>query len=226
MNLFLDFLFPPRCYDCGRVGEYICTVCAKKVVFLNQRCPECDRAALDGMTHPGCRKPWGLDGLTTVFQNTGVVKKVIKAIKYRFVSDAAKSLVDLIPDELLQRFPFLGGSPVLYPIPLHHDRFKWRGFNQAEKLGQILAKRLSIEMVGGLLVRKAKRIPQADIEKRIDRILNAKGIFQLNKLSTLNSQLSILLFDDIWTTGATMKEATQVLKRGGVAKVWGMTVAR
>lgn len=223
---FLDFLFPPRCYGCGSVGSYICSKCVKGVVFREQLCPECDRPAIDGFTHPGCRKSWGLDGLTTVFQNTGVVKKVIKAIKYRFVSDAVKSLVDLIPDEFLQRFPFLGDSLVLYPIPLHHDRFKWRGFNQAEKLGQILAKKCNIKIVDGLLLRKEERVSQADIEKKIDRILNARGLFSPSPNFQTSKPLNILLFDDIWTTGATIKEATKVLKRGGVAKVWGMTVAR
>jgi len=90
-----------------------------------------------------------------------------------------------------------------------------------------------MKMIDGLLVRTVKRTPQADISRREDRIQNAQGLFQLNKLSTSNlpagrqgSQLSILLFDDVWTTGATMKEAVKVLKRSGLGKVWGMTLAR
>lgn len=226
MNVLLDLLFPPRCYGCGRVGEYICHTCQKRVILRDQRCPECDRAAIDGMTHPGCRRPYGLDGLITAFRYEGVVKKAIKAIKYRFVSDAASSLIDLVPPPIWESLRFLPPHIVFYPIPLHRDRLRWRGFNQAEKLGVILAQRLHKDTVDGLLIRQIKRTPQADIQKRDDRIKNAHGLFQLNKLVINNSQLSILLFDDVWTTGATMKEAAKVLKRGGVQKVWALTIAR
>jgi len=77
-----------------------------------------------------------------------------------------------------------------------------------------------------LLIRQVKRSPQADIAKRQDRTKNAEGLFSPSS-KLLNTQSpSILLFDDIWTTGATMKEAAKVLKKNGVKKVWGMTVAR
>ncbi|KKS41211.1 MAG: hypothetical protein UV61_C0010G0002 [Candidatus Gottesmanbacteria bacterium GW2011_GWB1_43_11] len=230
---FLDLIFPRRCLGCNRLGSYICNACRTTLDLRGQRCPECDRPAIDGMTHPICLRPLGLDGLVTVFENRGIIKKAIKSLKYRFVYDAAEELVNLVPDSALQNLPIKSNSWALYPIPLHKDRLRWRGFNQAEKLGQFVAQRLKMKMIDGLLVRTVKRTPQADISRREDRIQNAQGLFQLNKLSTSNlpagrqgSQLSILLFDDVWTTGATMKEAVKVLKRSGLGKVWGMTLAR
>jgi len=222
----LDFIFPKRCFGCNQIGRYICSDCRKALVMRDFRCNECDRPAIDGMTHPICLRPLGIDGLLTIFENRGIIKKAIKSLKYRFVYDAAEELVNLVPDSAWQNLPIKSSSWALYPIPLHKDRLRWRGFNQAEKLGQFVAQKLGIKMIDGLLIRTAKRTPQADISSRKDRVQNAQGLFQFNKLSTINSQLSILLFDDVWTTGATMKEAVKVLKRNGVEKAWCVTLVR
>ena len=226
MVSILDIVFPKRCVGCRKVGKYICVACQKTIQLQIQRCPECDRPAIDGKTHPFCLKRFGLDGLTTVFLYDGVVKKAIKSIKYRFVYDIAESLMNLIPPRITQSLGLLPKNLVIYPIPLHKDRLKWRGFNQAEKLGEILAKKLNLKLVDGLLTRREKRTPQADIAHREDRIKNAQGLFRINQLTIHNQQSAILLLDDVWTTGATMKEATRVLKKGGVRFVWGMTIAR
>lgn len=229
---FLDLIFPKRCFGCNRLGKYICAACLKTLVLRSSRCPECGRPAIDGITHPGCARAHGIDGLVTVFENRGVIKRAIKSLKYRFVYDAAEELINLTPESIWQNLKLYTQGFFLYPIPLHKGRLKWRGFNQAEKLGQFVAKSLGVQMVDGLLIRTQKCTPQADIERREDRIKNAQGLFTLSsrfpELKALNSgnQSSILLFDDVWTTGATMKEAVKVLKRNGVEKVWCMTLAR
>ena len=186
-----------------------------------QRCPMCERAAIDGITHPRCLTPYGLDGLLTIFEYEGVIKKAIKAIKYRFVSDIAATLITTVPVASWQHLALPKGT-VLYPIPLHTERLAWRGFNQAEKLGIFVAQQLQLNLVVGLLTRVEKRVPQADISSRLARIKNAQGQF---KAATEQLPTSILLFDDVWTTGATMKEAAKVLKRGGVDFIWGLTIA-
>lgn len=220
----IDLIFPRRCVGCGKFGQYICLNCKKSIQFLDQKCPECDRPAIDGLTHPVCKRPYGLDGLVTVFGNHGVIKKAIKQLKYRFISDMAESLIKLVPPSFYQNLSYLSNDTVIYPIPLHRDRLKWRGFNQAEKLAIFIAKELRLPLVDGLLTRKEKRTPQADIEHREDRIKNAQGLFSMYPMHPIYP--NILLFDDVWTTGATIKEATKVLKRGGVEKVWAMTIAR
>jgi competence protein ComFC len=221
-----DFIFPKRCVVCKKVGKYICIKCRKTIQLLPQKCSICDRPTIDGIIHPICQTRHGMDGLITVFQNRGVIKQAIKTLKYRFVYDLAESLVNLIP---FDNYPTLNNycsNFKLYPIPLHPDRFKWRGFNQAEKLGQFIAKKLNIQLIDGLLIRQAKRMPQADIARREDRIKNAQGLFISSFKPQTTKLLNVLLFDDVWTTGATMKEAAKVLKRNGVKKVWGMTIAR
>lgn len=223
MISLLDFIFPRRCLRCNKVGKYICSLCQKTIVLQEQRCPECDRPAIDGMTHPKCVRKFGLDGLITVFKNEGIIKKAIKQLKYQFVSDLAESLVKQIPQLIFHTLRGLNGMWVLYPIPLHPDRLRWRGFNQSEKLGMYMSKELHILIVQNLLIRKSKRTPQADIEKREARLKNAKGLFGPGKNIAPHN---IILFDDVWTTGATMKEAAMVLKRNGAHHIWALTIAR
>jgi ComF family protein len=149
----------------------------------------------------------------------GVVQNAIKSIKYRFQYDVAASLVVLIPHKKLPFPP----SAVIYPIPLHKERLRWRGFNQAQKLGVFIARKFQHPMADGLLIRIQHRTPQADIRSREERVKNAHGLFAL-KSHTLPE--SVILFDDVWTTGSTMKEAAKVLKHGGVKQVFGLTIAR
>ncbi len=219
----LDFLFPPRCVGCKKIGSYICQNCRASIVFRDQLCPACDKPAIDGMTHPKCLTAWGLERVVSICKYQGVVEKAIKQLKYQFVSDTAQTLISLIPPSAYLLIP---KTAVLYPIPLHKDRLKWRGFNQAQKLAQILAPKLKIKLISGLLIRTQKRTPQADVRSRQNRIKNAQGLFTLSPAVSISQYPNILLFDDVWTTGATMKEAAKVLKRVGVQKVYGLTIAR
>ncbi len=118
---------------------------------------------------------------------------------------------------------------VLIPVPLHWQRKNWRGFNQAELLGKMIANKLGISYIPNLLLR-IKNTKTQTLLKKEERLLNIKGAFSINKKFSTNSLLScnpnILLFDDVWTTGSTMKESAKVLKKQGFLKVWGLTLAR
>jgi ComF family protein len=174
----------------------------------------CGRLALDGVTHPLCRTRFGIDGLTSFFHYDGPVQKAIKAIKYRSVSDLAQEFVSLVPDVKLPK-------GIVIPIPLHSSRLRFRGFNQAEVLGRIFAKRLNIPVRTDILRRARATPPQAEIKKKKERLENMKKSFVSEKLKG-----NILLFDDVFTTGATMQNAANVLKRSGATHIWAMTIAR
>jgi ComF family protein len=226
MSLILDLIFPKRCVGCGSMGSYFCPKCLKTVQLRDQKCSECDFLAIDGLTHVKCLKKDGLYGLTTLFENKLAVKKAIKLLKYRFVTDIVESLVSLIPQKELDVIKLNNKNSVIYPIPLHKDRLKWRGFNQAEKMAVILAKKLNLPIADNLLIRRVKRTPQAEILSKAQRIKNAQGLFTPNLRALQSYRLNVLLFDDVWTTGATIKEAAKTLKKNGVEKIWAVTLAR
>jgi len=229
MNL-LDFIFPKRCVGCGKVGKYFCDRCTLKIRIINTNeaiCPVCEKPAIDGATHPKCKTKYTIDGLTSFFRYDGVVKKGIKAVKYRFVSDLAKEFTDLIPSSLLFELTKMRTNGLtIIPIPLHPSRLRYRGFNQAEILGKLVSVRLHIPMKTDILFRSRKTTPQVEMKDRKTRLKNMNNVFSKFLTIRLSCYPAVLLFDDVFTTGATMRSAAGILKRHGVKSVWGVTMAR
>ncbi len=225
----LAFLFPKRCVGCGRVGEYVCRLCAKRLPIIERTasiCPCCHARAIDGVVHPRCSKPYGLNGLTCFFSYNGVVRSLIHEMKYRLVADLANAFVAQIPSESLTHVPFtIKNVPlVIVPIPLAPLRQKYRGFNQAELLANALGTRLGITVSNSALERLKETSPQAMQKHRFTRLQNMKHAFVVRKGVITGS--AVILCDDVYTTGATMKNAASALKRAGIKYVWGVAMAR
>jgi competence protein ComFC len=225
----LDFLFPKSCFGCGEWGEYLCSGCLNKIKVNNARiCPVCRRPAVGGKTHPGCQTKHNLDGLTPVFTYSGLLQKIIKKMKYKFIYDVYQVLVELLLTCLGEDLVFdwvINKKPILVSVPLHKARQRWRGFNQSEILGKEIAKNLGINFSSSLLARIKNTNTQSLLSKK-QREGNIKGAFSINpKYSKLLNYPNFLLFDDVWTTGATMRECAKVLKKSGAKFVWGLTLA-
>lgn len=115
-------------------------------------------------------------------------------------------------------------KPVVVPVPLHRQKENFRGFNQSCLFGKRIARHFNLEFSDKILVR-SKNVPSQTKLTEKERQQNVKGIFSISP-QIHNSIFNILLIDDVWTTGSTLKEATRVLKEGGAKKVWGITIAR
>ena len=189
-------------------------------------CPVCEKSAIGGATHPRCRGRYTPDGLTSFFYYGAVVREAVKSIKYRFVYDLVSEFVSLVPDACIGRLPMNDERLVVVPIPLHSSRLRFRGFNQAEKLGAVLAIRLHLQINTGILTRTRKTNPQVEMKKKEDRLKNMENVFTTQHSEFPMHNSGILLFDDVFTTGATMRAATKELKRAGVPFVWCVTMAR
>lgn len=229
-----DLIFPKRCLGCGRWGEYICPDCLNFIKPVEEPiCPRCSQPSIGGLTHPFCHQSLGLDGLTSVFVYQGVIKKAVTKLKYQFVTDLAETILELFlsfigEDRVFTHF-LREKNVCLVPVPLHWTRENWRGFNQAKLLGERIAEKLDIDFCSDLLARTKFTQPQSKLKKE-KRQENVVGAFAFNKEKYFNSPIrqfsNLLLFDDVWTTGATLKNCCQVLKRNGAKKVWGLTLAR
>ena len=227
---FLDFIFPKQCVSCGTIGRYICTRCQKQIIPIASNeciCPMCERPAIAGITHPRCRTRYSLDGLTSFFYYKDVIRRCITSIKYSFVRDIAHELISYIPIQGYEIYATKGDiSSLLTPIPLHVSRFRFRGFNQSDLLGALIATKLNIDYSSEILIRHKETPAQVSMKQKQDRLTNIKSAFSL-KTEHLNPAIkNYLLFDDVFTTGATLREAATILKRGGANNVWGVTIAR
>ena len=234
MEVLKDLFFPKKCVSCHKYGSYLCSKCLNLISVCSSRiCPECGKPAPFGMVHFSCKTKTSPEGLTTIFNYNGVVKKTILKFKYRFVSDLAKTIIELFlsccgEDRAFSKF-VNQKNVVLIPVPLHWQRKNWRGFNQAELLGKMIANKLGISYISNLLLR-IKNTKTQTMLKREERLKNIKNAFDISQKTIPDISISqypnILLFDDVWTTGATMKEGAKVLKQQGFSKVWGLTLAR
>jgi competence protein ComFC len=158
-----------------------------------------------------------MDGITTLFDyHSGVVRRVIKAIKYDFMPAVIN---DILTDTELPDVAF----DLITFVPLHRRRQNWRGFNQAEKLAERLHQ-ICLLPVAGTLKRGRFTEPLARSRSFNLRVKSVKRAFQLRSGVSLAGK-NLILVDDVFTSGATMFEATRVLKQAGAAKVWGWTLA-
>jgi len=232
-KLVLDSLFPISCLGCGREDFWLCLDCQKKIKGLPaQVCPVCEKEiTLSGTLCGYCRRErkGSLDlMLVTASYEIPAVKRLIYNLKYRFITDSAVPLAELMRKSGLSNDLTLPDA--LVPVPLHSRRLRWRGFNQsrllAEKLSETLAPPLLIP-VWDALRRKKLRQPQMEIKNYQERLQNVKGIFAVHENCARDLEgKTILLVDDIATTGATLQECARVLKENGVKKVMAIVIAR
>jgi competence protein ComFC len=150
----------------------------------------------------------------------GPVRDAIKSVKYKWQFDVASVLVNLLVFNIW-RFS-LNKDLVMVPIPLYKNREKWRGFNQAAKLTQLLSEKFNHKYV--FLMERVKNTKTQVGLSRKQRKSNIKGAFIVSSDFKIRGK-EFLLVDDVYTSGATMAEACRVLKKAGAKEVWGMVVA-
>lgn len=227
MNL-LDTIFPKKCLECKKTGNYICWNCLNKLIPLKQVCIRCGKPSIDGLTHTKCLRPWGMDGLVHLWPYGGVIRKALLGLKYKYATDIAREITKNIVIKLKTKDILFPKTVVLVPIPLHARRKNWRGFNQVEVIGRGVSEKMDWKLNSELLVREKLRRPQIELRGK-QRRQNIRGVFSVKKnhltIQPFN-HLTVVLFDDVFTTGSTIKEACKVLKRNRVKKVWGLTIAR
>ncbi len=221
LNLFLDFIFPKRCYFCKSTGNYICRNCKKNLnINLVQRCHVCGKEVRLGFVHSDCKDSTYLDGLIYVVLYDGAIKTMIKDVKYHFYYDILNEISEIMADHI-SKYNF---DKILYTsVPLHWKKKNYRGFNQAELLSRKVAKRTKKEY-SELLIRKRNTIAQASLGRE-DRENNLKEVFDYVGEWNLNER-SIILVDDVFTTGSTLNECAKVLKHFGARQVYGFCFAK
>jgi len=201
----IDILFPRTCMACGKEGKYICEKCS---LFLSET--------------SSIFKIGGLEELVSVWEYEGLIKNIILKIKYDGVFDAINELVE---KAFRIREPYIPEDTIITFVPMFKKKQKRRGFNQAELIAKKIGEATRREVMP--LLEKIKDTPSQTELNKEERILNVKDSFRPLKL-ILNKSLpeNVLLVDDVWTSGATMQECSKVLKRAGVKRVWGFTLAR
>lgn len=142
-------------------------------------------------------------------------------LKYHNIRALAVPLAGLMRD-YLRTDPIQ--ADVIMPVPLHPRRLRERGYNQSALLAREIARLTGMEPEETILVRGRYLLPQARTGSVEERRRNVAGAFSLSAQGVQGK--SVLVIDDVSTSGATLNECASVLKAGGARAVWGLTLAR
>lgn len=219
----LDLLFPPRCVNCKKTGGALCPQCFDRIKYIQP--PFCLRCAHRLVyTHaacPECRAhPRLITQIRAAAWHEGTIREAIHALKYNRRRDVAVPLAQLLaplcmPPEL--------APDLITSVPLHPERQRERGYNQAELLAEQTA-RVVRSTYAPILERTRATADQIGLNAQ-DRRKNVHDAFQVNTSHPLTGK-RVVLIDDVCTTGATLDACAAALFARGATAVYGVTVAR
>lgn len=198
-----DAVFPYFCVSCGKEKEWWCEKC---------RAGENQKQILNQDVEP-------LNSVTALFnyKEGDSIAKLIKLFKFDYVLDLEKIWKILLAELKLA----INNEFVVVPVPLHSRRLRERGFNQAEILAKITCEIYKLDLSFDLK-RIRKTAQQSKLSKE-DRISNVHGAFSWKGAGKAPKR--ILIIDDVYTTGSTMKECARILKENGAMEVCGLVLA-
>lgn len=221
----LEFFFPPRCAICGSLlplekeERLLCPDCLAQPPFLTgEKCQICGRPTDNDVLCHRCRHTDFLFRAGTAAFSYETMQGEIAAFKFQGYRREGERLSHLMAEYLLREHPdWITWADVLTEVPLHPNKLRFRGFNQAEILCEGLAKETGMVHVPCVLRRHVDTLPQSSL-KAAQRRENLKNVFDVAKKEAISGK-HVLLLDDIFTTGTTLQECTRALLRAGAAEV-------
>lgn len=218
-EFFLDCVYPKSCAGCGSRGRWLCDRCDVPAArFLAPVCSGCGIPIASGVCR--CQElPPGIVAVRSVGPYRGWVGGAIRQIKYHGEWARVSHLGPLLAEAVDGVHPL----DCIVPVPLHPARLKQRGFNQSEKLADVLAAAIEVP-VGRPLARTRRTGAQARLGAG-ERRENVRGAFApVPGVDVIGK--SVLLIDDVITTGSTLGECAEILRAAGASRVTVLAVAR
>lgn len=234
VNMWLEFIqslvYPPACTLCGSTRELLrnmdlCRACAEDLPWISHSCRRCSLplpATSAGVDLCGsCQKrPPPFDRCLAPLRYTPPVSSLISALKYGHQLRHSRLLGHLLADEITAtRAPL---PEIILPVPLHAQRMRERGFNQATEIARSVSHHLGI----ALDRRRLRRMRPTESQTGLDRQGRQKNLRKAFEVRNDLNARHVAVLDDVVTTGSTASEITRVLKKAGVAEVSIWAVAR
>lgn len=225
---FLDLLFPPACLLCRKnlLTHGICDACRDGFdVLSSPSCTVCGSkfptdAGGDHLCGRCIKKKPTFDIAASVYLYEGGLSRAVRLLKYSKKSLVGSHLGGLMKNHRLSDISY----DAIVAVPLHISRLRERGFNQSQLLAEGLCKNMSLHSDKYILERVRPTGSQAGMSSK-ERQANVRGAFCLRRGVDVSGK-RILLIDDVYTTGATVKECSAVLKKAGASVVNVLTLAR
>ena len=227
----LNALFPPQCLSCGVLVSTHATLCqtcwGQLHVITTPMCSLCSHPFEydlgEGALCASCiheTPPYDSAYSALVYDDTS--KRLLHKLKF----EDQGHMAPILADWLVSNMPPRPDASMVVPVPLSRKRLFSRRYNQSALVGKVLAERLNIAFEASLLRRIKHTTPQTGLTKpqRLDNIRGAFAVADEAKEPLRGA--SVLLLDDVMTTGATIEACTKTLKAAGVKEVHILTIAR
>jgi ComF family protein len=209
----LDLLFPPMCVECRRVGRWICPKCWKLIAWAHSAsCGACGTPSIHNPCRWCTRPTSPVRAVVAVAPFEGIVREAVHALKYEGRHAISSTMGKLMAGSCRE----LKGDLVV-PTPLHVSRRRERGYDQAALLARAIARELGLPSNVNALKRTRRTRQQVALGPE-ERRKNVAGAFT----APPQRAETVLLVDDVYTTGATMDAAASALLRGGARSVIGV----
>lgn len=227
-------VFPSFCRLCreplDRAGERV--VCAACLETLQPRrgpaCPRCGRFLQGEADDHLCARCLGQPPAFSLHRSCGVyggtLKDVILLFKYRRYAPLSRPLARYAEACLGSDGPLWQGAEALVPVPLHPSRRRERGFNQARLLARDLAAVRGLDVLEKGLAKTRNTPAQAGL-RAAAREKNVRGAYVVRRPDRVRGR-TLVLIDDVTTTGATIRECARVLMEAGAEEVRAVTLAQ
>ena len=223
------FLYPAKCRVCENfLGAasmpYICADCWRDIQFLEPPwCDICGTPDVNGLCDACATSPPRYGQLRTVAVYQTTLQEAIHLFKFQKKKVFVRHLIELINAHIPADCDVATYDFIL-PIPIHKKRLRERGFNQATLLADGIAKAEGVPVLTETLVRKRHTIAQSSLDKEA-RQQNIVGAFDIRNPDVIRGK-RLLLIDDVFTTGATIREAVSELWTADPAEIDVLTLAR
>ena len=231
-----DLIWPRTCAvsSCARPSDrpnrHLCSRCFASLPFLEAggECSTCGMPVPAETHHEFvCEtcltdRP-AFDRARSALRYAGAAEELVQSFKYRHALQLAEDFGDMLEATLRAKFEH-AAVDVVMPVPLHPHRFRERGFNQSELLAETLAKRIDRRLDVRSLIRRRDTEHQARISGQARRS-NLNAAFAVTHPEYVRGR-TILLIDDVMTTGTTLSGCAKTLRDVGAARIWCLTLAR
>jgi ComF family protein len=223
----LEQLFlPAECLLCHALlgeraaAQLVCALCRQR--WRPVRPPWCERCGQPEPHFGPCRLcrewPAALQSVRSAVWLAEGAQHAVYGLKY----GGLPRIADDLASAMGQLRPAADGPSALIPIPLAKKRLRERGYNQSEVMARACGRKWRIPVLPDLLVRTRETPTQTALTPET-RLANVAGAFSVTKLS---AGMTLVLVDDVFTTGATLAEAARALEHAGATTIHGVTFAR
>jgi ComF family protein len=222
LELTIGWISPPQCVGCSDEGSVLCNDCTEaNVVQFGERCGYCSVLSSKSKTCSNCLKK-GLPShiwITTTYD--GLISELVRNYKFDHQRHIADELAKQMAGTYLQIAPKQTQEQLIVPVPTATKRVRERGFDHAVLLAEEIAQELNLPCAR--LLGRLGQVSQVGRHRNL-RLTQLDGVYYTRHSSQLKGK-SIMLVDDVMTTGATLISATKALKTAGALKVDALVFA-